>query len=221
MSAPEATGTRQRTTKLDPATEEHKNPSSLSANPNKKVARNKPNVKPPFIDLSMNKFLTYLVISLLVVLGFYVWRFTVWAHNAGGYWALMTGHHVSPAAQAAREAASAASASSSVAAASASSVDKASSKTGASAIKPKPSQASSNPEEDIQSQILHLASALGIKPAELSSAIRPLVDPSVPDPAEKAKHEAEVLKAEMEAKAKENENQEGGVLDMLGEALLD
>ncbi|TYJ56986.1 hypothetical protein B9479_002265 [Cryptococcus floricola] len=222
MSAPEATGTRQRVSKLDAATEEHKNPSSLSANPSKKVERNKPNVKPPFIDVSMNKFLTYLVLSLLVVLSFYVWRFTVWAHNAGGYWALMTGNHISPAAQAAREAASAASASSSVAAATASSVSKAGSKSGApSDIKPKPTQAASNPEQDIQSQIFQLASALGIKPAELSSAIRPLVDPSAPDPAEKVKHEAEVLKAEMEAKQKENENQEGGVLDMLGEALLD
>ncbi|WVQ80504.1 hypothetical protein IAT38_002609 [Cryptococcus sp. DSM 104549] len=212
MSAPEASGVRQRT---NPVAEEEKNPASLSTNPSKKVPRNKPYVKPPFIDVSMNKFLTYLVLSLLAVLSFYIWRFTVWAHDAGGYWALMTGHHKPPAVAAAQASASAAKASVSA--------EQSSTVTSGTPgdIKPRPTQASGNAQDDIQSQILNLAAALGIKPAELSSAIRPLVDPSVPDPVEKAKHEAEVLKAEMEAKQAEQENQEGSVLDMLGEALLD
>lgn len=35
--------------------EEAYNPASLSANPDKKVARNKPHVKPPFIDVPFGK----------------------------------------------------------------------------------------------------------------------------------------------------------------------
>lgn len=58
--------------------------------------------------------LTYLVLSLFLLFAFYMWRFTVWAHQVGGYWALMTGHHITPAEAAAKEAASSASASSSV-----------------------------------------------------------------------------------------------------------
>ncbi|WVN88221.1 uncharacterized protein L203_103422 [Cryptococcus depauperatus CBS 7841] len=212
MSAPEAMETRQRNKKLEQVTGETKNPPSLSADPTKKVPRNKPYVKPPFIDMSMNRFLTYLVLSLMALLAFYIWRFTVWAHDAGGYWALMTGYRQPPGAIAAREAASAASVSSAAQVTSAS--------TKPQDIKPKPAQPG-NSDQDIQSQIINLASALGIKPAELSSAIRPLVDPSVPDPVEKVKREAEILKAEMEAKKHEMDGQEGSVLNVLGEALLD
>ncbi|WWC89433.1 uncharacterized protein L201_004357 [Kwoniella dendrophila CBS 6074] len=216
---PEASGVRQRTNKLEKETETE-NPASLSSNPAKKVPRNKPHVKPPFIDMSMNKFLTYLVLSLFLVLGFYIWRFVAWAHQVGGYWAVITGNHKTPVSNAAASAASAASSVHSVSSKSATaSVDPKS-------IVPKPSPPSSgNPEEDIQSQIYHLANALGIKPAELSGAIRPLIDPSVPNPVEQAKHEAELLKAEVEAKAKEHEAKaqetEGSVLGILGEALLD
>ncbi|KIR33760.1 hypothetical protein I352_03837 [Cryptococcus deuterogattii MMRL2647] len=216
MSAPEAISTRQRTNKAETPTHEQQNPASLSANPSKKVPRNKPHVKPPFVDMSMNKFLTYLVLSLFLLFAFYMWRFTVWAHQVGGYWALMTGHHISPAEAAAKEAASSASASSSVAGSTATVSGHPQN------IKAKPStQDTAHGDDNIQSQIFNLASALGITPAELSSAIRPLVDPSVPNPIEKAKQETRLLQAKMASQQHENENQEGSVLDMLGEALLD
>ncbi|WWC61741.1 uncharacterized protein I303_104326 [Kwoniella dejecticola CBS 10117] len=212
---PEASGVRQRANKVQE--EETKNPASLSSNPNKKVPRNKPNVKPPFIDMSMNKFLTYLVLSLGLVLAFYIWRFVTWAHQVGGYWAVITGNHKSPVSDAAASAASAASSISKYSESSPTAVDPKS-------IVPKPTQPG-QPEDDIQSQIYHLANALGIKPAELSAAIRPLVDPSVPDPAAKAQHEADLLRAQVEAKAAEHKAEatdaEGGVLGILGEALLD
>ncbi|WVQ99306.1 hypothetical protein IAU59_006438 [Kwoniella sp. CBS 9459] len=217
MSAPEASGTRQRTNKLEK--EESKNPASLSADPSKKVKRNQPQVKPPFIDMSMNKFLTYLVLSLFLVLAFYIWRFVSWAHQVGGYWALITGNHKTAVSNAAESAASAA-----ASVASAASTASVSSSVNPKSIQAKPT-AGAGGEESIESQIYHLANSLGIKPAELSAAIRPLVDPSVPNPAEKAKHEADLLKAQVEAKAAEHESKakatEGSVLDMLGEALLD
>ncbi|WVR07143.1 hypothetical protein IAU60_004184 [Kwoniella sp. DSM 27419] len=212
MSTPEASGTRQRTNKLE--SEEAKNPASLSADSSKKVKRNKPNVKPPFIDMSMNKFLTYLVLTLFLVLSFYIYRFVSWAHQVGGYWALITGNHKTPMMDAAASASSAVSAAASASASATTSVDPRH-------IQAKPSGA---PEESIESQIYHLAAALGIKPAELSAAIRPLVDPSVPNPAEQAKHEAELLRAQVEAKKSEEQAQtgsEGSMLGMLGEALLD
>ncbi|OWZ60194.1 hypothetical protein C356_00205 [Cryptococcus neoformans c45] len=217
MSAPEATSTRQRTNKAETPTHEHESPASLSTNPSKKVPRNKPHVKPPFVDMSMNKFLTYLVLWLLLLFAFYMWRFTVWAHQAGGYWALITGHQMSPAEIAAKEAASSASVSSSIAGSTATPTTSGHPQN----IKPKPTQDAGHGDDNIQSQIFNLASALGITPAELSSAIRPLVDPSVPNPAEKAKQEAQLLQAKMASQQHENENQEGSVLNMLGEALLD
>ncbi|WRT66261.1 uncharacterized protein IL334_003214 [Kwoniella shivajii] len=218
MSAPtpEATGVRQRANKME--AEESNNPASLSANPSKKVQRNKPQVKPPFIDMSMNRFLTYLVLSLFLILGFYVWRFVSWAHQVGGYWAVLTGNHRTPVSVAAADAASAAASIKSASGQSSTSVDPKS-------IAARPTGSGKTPEDDIQSQIYALAASLGIKPAELSAAIRPLVDPSIPDPAAQAKHEAELLKAQVEAKAVEHEAKAkettGGVLDILGEALLD
>ncbi|WWC70336.1 uncharacterized protein I206_104286 [Kwoniella pini CBS 10737] len=212
---PEASGVRQRANKVKE--EETENPASLSSNPNKKVPRNKPNVNPPFINTSMNKFLTYLVLSLALVLAFYIWRFVSWAHQAGGYWAVISGNHKSPISDAASSAASAASSISKYQKSSTTSVNPKS-------IVPKPTQAG-QPEDDIQSQIYHLANSLGIKPAELSAAIRPLVDPSVPDPAAKAQQEAELLRAQVEAKAAEHKAEatqaEGGLMGILGEALLD
>lgn len=79
MSAPDASSTRQRNPQL---AEEHKNPASLSADPTKKVKRDKPAVKPPLADVSMNKFLTYLVLSLLAIAAFYLWRVR-WKDKSG------------------------------------------------------------------------------------------------------------------------------------------
>ena len=82
---------------------------------------------------------------------------------------------------------------------------------------------------DVQSQIWALAETLGIKPADLSNAIRPLIDPTVPNPAEEAKR----IKAEMELKAQleatkaesaaqaEASSSGPGILDVLEEAFLD
>ncbi|KAK4689057.1 hypothetical protein P7C73_g1034, partial [Tremellales sp. Uapishka_1] len=209
MSTPEASTTRQRTTKVEPEDKEKTyNPASLSANPNKKVDRNKPVVKPPFADVTMNKFLTYLVLSLLSVAAFYTWRMTVWARDAGGYWNLATGTRPAPGAQVADAISAASAAASSVS-------SKGSSPSGKSAAGGK---------ADIQSQIFTLATALGIKPAELSAAIRPLIDPSVPNPVEVAQRETDLLKQQIEQQAAESQSEEqvgGGLLGVLGEALLD
>ena len=42
--------------------------------------------------------LTYMVLGLLAIGGIYMYRFTVWAAQAGGYWNLITGHRPNPAA---------------------------------------------------------------------------------------------------------------------------
>jgi hypothetical protein len=78
-------------------------------------------------------------------------------------------------------------------------------------------------EGDVQSQILQLANSLGIKPAELSAALRPLIDPSVPNAAAQAQKELEMLKLQQQGGgAHEAEHTGGaGVLGVLGEALLD
>ena len=76
--------------------------------------------------------------------------------------------------------------------------------------------------DDIQTQIYSLANALGIKPAALSAAIRPLIDPSAPNPADVAKMEAEVFKQQVAAnQAEEKKEGHGSLLGMVGEALLD
>ncbi len=36
--------------------------------------------------------LTYMGLGLAAILSFYLYRFTVWAAAAGGYWNLLTGH---------------------------------------------------------------------------------------------------------------------------------
>lgn len=81
-------------------------------------------------------------------------------------------------------------------------------------------------DADVQAQIYHLANVLGVKPADLSNAIRPLVDPSVPNPAQAAQAEADILKAKLAAAgdggAAGAEKAEGGsLLAAMGEALLD
>jgi hypothetical protein len=76
---------------------------------------------------------------------------------------------------------------------------------------------------DVQSQILQLANSLGIKPAELSAAIRPLIDPSIPNPAEQAQKELEMLKLQQQGGGSQEpaDDGSGGVLGVLGEAFLD
>lgn len=83
-------------------------------------------------------------------------------------------------------------------------------------------------DADVQSQIVNLANALGVKPAELSNAIRPLIDPSVPNPAQAAQLEADILKAKLAAggaadpaAAAPQQAEGGSLLSALGEALLD
>jgi len=41
--------------------------------------------------------MTYLTFGLLALVAFYMWRFTVWAHDAGGYWNLVTGQRAAAA----------------------------------------------------------------------------------------------------------------------------
>ncbi|KAL1413538.1 hypothetical protein Q8F55_001312 [Vanrija albida] len=172
-------------------TSDGKNPSSLSADPRKKVDVDKPDVKPPLKDVPMGRFLTYLTLGLLALSAFYLWRFTVWAHNAGGYINLLTGRRDYPPAGVAQAAA---------ASAAASAVNNAKAHTGPPTKK------------QVQDQIFRLADMLGVKPAELSAAIRPLIDPTV-------------NKADGEAKPAGAEGAEGtdepGLLNIVGEILLD
>lgn len=90
---------------------------------------------------------------------------------------------------------------------------------------------------DVQGQIYTLAQALGIKPADLSSAIRPLIDPSVPNPAEACTKELELLKLQVQAGGAgaggaapgdkkvagqvDEKAAEGSLLGLAAEALLD
>jgi hypothetical protein len=64
-----------------------------------------------------------------------------------------------------------------------------------------------------------------VKPADLNAAIRPLVDPSAPNPAEAARLEAELLRKQVEASQAGGGNQAeesgAGLLGVMGEVLLD
>lgn len=40
--------------------------------------------------------MTYMVLGLVTLALFYVWRFTVWAAQAGGYWNLLSGRTLPP-----------------------------------------------------------------------------------------------------------------------------
>ncbi|RSH87485.1 hypothetical protein EHS25_003395 [Saitozyma podzolica] len=213
MSTPEASGTRQRTRPAgDDESSKTSNPASLSANPDKKVPRNKPAVKPPLADVSMNRFLLYLVLTLLAIAGFYTWRFTVWAAEVGGYWNLVTGHRTSPVPGAAELAAKA----------------KAVADSGKAATPQGRSSRGKGKDSSIQSQIYDLAASLGVKPADLNAAIRPLVDPSAPNPAEAARLEVELLRKQVEASQGaaaggngQAEESGAGLLGVMGEVLLD
>ncbi|BEI79977.1 hypothetical protein CcaverHIS002_0105060 [Cutaneotrichosporon cavernicola] len=142
------------------------NPDSLSVNPSRRAqVRDKPHVKPPFLDVPMGRFLTYLTLGLIALAAFYLWRFHVWAENVGGYWNLMTGQRDDLADVVQKDAAKAVQED----VASASAVN-------ASGACP-PCEVS-NPT--VESLVLQLADKLGIKPVELNAAIRPLIDPSAP-----------------------------------------
>lgn len=66
-------------------------------------------------------------------------------------------------------------------------------------------------------------------PADLNAAIRPLIDPTVPNPAAAARQEAELLKQQLAAAnggaaaaaAEEKPKPEGSLLGVMGEAFLD
>lgn len=87
---------------------------------------------------------------------------------------------------------------------------------------------------DVQGQIYALATALGVKPADLSSAIRPLIDPTVPNPADACQKELELVKLQLATGAGaggaegtvgsnkvDEKAAEGSLLGLAAEALLD
>ncbi|GHJ88866.1 hypothetical protein NliqN6_5268 [Naganishia liquefaciens] len=204
-------------------------PASLSADPNKKVPRAEPRIKPPFANTSMNKFMTYLVFGVIAVSSFYIWRVTVWARDAGGYWALITGSGA-----AAKGAASAAASASSAAAAAAAmtATTSSGSKTARTAAAGKKAASSTaGAPADVQAQIFSLATALGVPLASLSDAIRPLIDPTVPNPVEEVKRLREQLELtknlheqqvhQKEEAIEEEQIKKPGVLDLIEEAFLD
>ncbi|KLT39848.1 hypothetical protein CC85DRAFT_250460 [Cutaneotrichosporon oleaginosum] len=164
--------------------------------------RDTPYVKPPFIDVPMGRFLTYLSLGLLALASFYVWRITVWASEVGGYWNLMTGRRDTLVDVVQQEAAKASARE-----------DKFSSVTSASAAGASSGRAARGaacppcevPDPSVESLVLQLADKLGVKPVELNAVIRPLLDPSAP---------------QITAEPKADPN-EPGILDVFGEALLD
>lgn len=97
----------------------------------------------------------------------------------------------------------------------------------------KANAAAGNP--DVQSQIFTLATALGVTPHDLTAAIRPLIDPSVANPAEAAAKEIELLKLQLQglgaggaaagsaAHPEETKEAEAapGLLSLVTEAMLD
>lgn len=181
--------------------------------------------------------LTYLVLALLALSLYYVWRFHRFANEVGGYWNAVTGARASDiAGHAAQKAASsAASVTSSY------KVDRSSATGGTKpgstkknanantndqrrADEPKPGS-----KEDIDAQVLRLAQTLGVKPAELSNAIRHLIDPTAPQPgavtADQQAQHAQQVKAAAESASAEaaaaSASDEPGILELMGEALLD
>lgn len=84
---------------------------------------------------------------------------------------------------------------------------------------------------DVQAQIFSLATALGVPLASLSDAIRPLIDPTVPNPVEEVKRLREQLDLtknlheqvvqQKEEAIEEEHVKKPGVLDLIEEAFLD
>ncbi|KAI5451590.1 hypothetical protein NCC49_001575 [Naganishia albida] len=244
MSAPvpEASTTRQRQTAGRPVkgndavdqtvvneTSTSDAPASLSTDPSKKVPRNEPKIKPPFANTSMNKFLTNLILVVFALAGFYVWRVTVWARDAGGYWNLITGSGT-----VAKDAAASAVAASSLAAAAITSATSTASKaarTAGKGAKNAASSVTSAAPADVQSRIFELATALGVPLADLSNAIRPLIDPTVPNPIDEVKRLREQLELQnnlheqvvthKEEAVQQEEAKKPSVLELMNEAFLD
>lgn len=79
-----------------------------------------------------------------------------------------------------------------------------------------------NQKPDIQSQIFALAESLGVAPADLSAAIRPLTDPTVPNPVEQQKKLEQQLEEAQANAGKESTEEDGpSVLGLMGEVFLD
>jgi hypothetical protein len=187
-----------------------------------------------------------LITLVLAVASFYIWRVTVWARDAGGYWSLITGSGV-----AAKSAVSAAASASSLAAAAITTATSSGSvsplclrklsptdthfpqkaaRTAAAAGK-NAAHSTSGAPADVQAQIFSLASALGVPLASLSDAIRPLIDPTVPNPVEEVKRLREQLDltknlheqvvAQKEDVIEEEAHKKPSVLELMEEAFLD
>ena len=88
---------------------------------------------------------------------------------------------------------------------------------------PQPTKAPKGAKKpDIQSQIFALAEALGVAPADLSAAIRPLTDPTVPNPAEQQKKLEQQLEEAKANGGKDAAETDGpSVLGLMGEVFLD
>lgn len=78
-------------------------------------------------------------------------------------------------------------------------------------------------KEDVQAQVLRLAQTLGVKPADLSDAIRHLIDPTAPKPsyAEAGKQAQVQAEAAAAAASSAAASDEPGIFDIMGEVLLD
>lgn len=203
------------------------------------------NTGKPRRTLIMPFSLTYLVLGVLAVASLYIWRVTVWARDAGGYWALITGSGV-----AAKSAVSAAASASSIAAAAITTATSSGSVSlnrstsipiltfapqkaarTAAAGKNAAAHSTSGAPADVQAQIFSLATALGVPLASLSDAIRPLIDPTVPNPVEEVKRLREQLELtrnlheqvvqQKEEVIEEEHHKKPSVLELMEEAFLD
>lgn len=84
---------------------------------------------------------------------------------------------------------------------------------------------------DVQSRIFELATALGVPLADLSNAIRPLIDPTVPNPIDEVKRLREQLELQnnlheqvvthKEEAVQQEEAKKPSVLELMNEAFLD
>lgn len=159
---------------------------------------------------------------------YYVWKFQRYANEVGGYWNAVVGAKGSEvAAVAASKAADSAESvvKSTATAASATGGSKPGTKVG------RRGKAAAEPtkgsKEDIQSQVFRLAQSLGVKPAELSDAIRHLTDPTAPKPgagaagADAGKEAQVQAEAAAAAASSAAASDEPGFLSVMGEALLD
>jgi hypothetical protein len=122
---------------------------------------------------------------------------TIWASDAGGYWALITGNPNTAAVLKQRQDASVSASVSSAAANNAAIATSTGTGTGRQYTNVPLGGGKNTPgtSDDIQASILSLSRLLGCSPADLTSAIRPFIDPSVPNPVEEAKRIREQVEA--------------------------